>query len=151
MRLNDFNMMNSGIGDLAYFEQLQQYLALIDLKLTGHTQIDYNRRTNVLFIHGDLLNKGDLKVGDYIMIECFVRQQDGNQTDLYDDIFIKEFSTALIKKQWGENLSKFEGMQLPGGVNLNGQRMIDEAKEEIERIRERLKDDYDTPPSMLVG
>ena len=103
MRLNDFNMMNSGIGDLIYFEQLQQYLALIDLKLTGHTQIDYNRRTNVLFIHGDLLNKGDLKVGDYIMIECFVRQQDGNQTDLYDDIFIKEFSTALIKKQWGEN------------------------------------------------
>ena len=151
MRLNDTTDIGTGIGDLAYFEQLQQYLSLIDLKLTGHPQIDYNRRTNVLHIHGDLWSKGDLKVGDYIIVECYVRQNDSGSTDLYDDIFIKECATALIKRQWGENLSKFEGMQLPGGVTINAARIIEEANTELERIRERLLNDYDTPPGFFLG
>lgn len=151
MRLNDLWDLQTGVGDLAYYEQMQQYLSTIDLKLTGHPQILYTRINNRLYIHGDLkTGSEDLKAGDFIMIEAFVEVSlDVGAT--YDNIFLKEFATALIKKQWGENLAKFGGVALPGGVTVDGQRLIEEAEREIERIRERLLSDYDNPPLFFMG
>lgn len=151
MRLNDLWDLQTGVGDLAYYEQMQQYLATIDLKLTGHPQILYTRNNNRLYIFGDLKSsKGDLKVGDYVVLEVFVETPltDGS---IYDNLFLKEYTTALIKKQWGENISKFGNVTLPGGVTIDGQRLIEEADRELERVRERLTTDYDNPPLFFMG
>ena len=150
MRLNDLADLATGVGDLAYYEQMQQYLSLIDLKLTGHPQIQYNRYLDRLFIFGDLRDGGDIKAGDFIMVEMYVELNE-TVTSQYDNIFLKNYTTALIKKQWGENLGKFEGMQLPGGVTLNGRQLIDDAKEELEREHEKLRNEYDTPPFFFMG
>ena len=154
MRLNDVADLSSGVGEMVYFEQMQQHLSMVDMKLTGSPQIIYLRRENVLFIEGDLKagTRGDLKAGDYIMIDLFLAQRDdGSASTFYDDIFLKEFAAALIKRQWGENLSKFDGVTLPGGVTINGQRMIEEANTEVEQIRQRVQLEYDTPPSFFIG
>ena len=150
MRLNDLADLATGVGDLAYYEHMQQYLAMIDLKLTGHPQIQYNRYADELFIFGDLKDGGDIKVGDFIMVEMYI-ELDENVGSQYDNLFLKNYTTALIKKQWGENLSKFEGMQLPGGVTLNGRQLVDDAKEEMEREIEKLRNEYDYPPNFFVG
>ena len=151
MRLNDMFDLQTGIGELAYYEQMQQYLGLIDMKLTGHPQIAYNRRSGLLRIEGDLKNTNstDIKVGEYIMAELYVRL--GDAVNVWDDLFLKEYATALFKKQWGENISKFDGITLPGGITLNGRQLIDDANVDIEKARERLYNEYDTPPDFFVG
>lgn len=150
MRLNDLADLATGVGDLAYYEHMQQYLAMIDLKLTGHPQIQYNRYADELFIFGDLRDGGDIKVGDFIMVEMYI-ELDENVGSQYDNLFLKNYTTALIKKQWGENLSKFEGMTLPGGITLNGRQIIDDANQELEREHEKLRNEYDYPPNFFVG
>ena len=84
------------------------------------------------------------------MVEMYVELNE-TVTSQYDNIFLKNYTTALIKKQWGENLGKFEGMQLPGGVTLNGRQLIDDAKEELEREHEKLRNEYDNPPFFFMG
>lgn len=148
MRLNDMSDLVTGIGELAYYEQLQQYLSMVDMKLTGTPQIDFNRHAQVLYLHGELGQ--DLKEGDKILVELFISTSE-TLSRLYNDMFLKEYTTALIKKQWGENLIKFEGMQLPGGVTLNGRQIVDDANTEIEKLRERLYNEYDTPPHFFMG
>ena len=113
MRLNDLWDLQTGVGDLAYYEQMQQYLATIDLKLTGHPQIQFSRMGKTLNIFGDLSgSNGDLQVGDKIMIEMYIAVDVNANGTIYNNIFLKEYATALIKEQWGQNLIKFEGMQL---------------------------------------
>ncbi len=150
MRLNDLADLATGVGDLAYYEHMQQYLSMIDLKLTGQPQIQFSRHSGTLFISGDLRDGGDIKVGDYIMLEMFVEEAE-SVGGVYNNLFMKNYVTAILKKQWGENISKFEGMTLPGGVTLNGRQLIDDAKEEIEREIEKLRNEYDNPPNFFVG
>ena len=150
MRLNDLADLATGVGDLAYYEHMQQYLSMIDLKLTGQPQIQFSRHSGTLFIAGDLRDGGDIKVGDYIMLEMFVEEAE-SVGGVYNNLFMKNYVTAILKKQWGENISKFEGMTLPGGVTLNGRQLIDDAKEEIERDIEKLRNEYDNPPNFFVG
>ena len=150
MRLNDLADLATGVGDLAYYEHMQQYLSMIDLKLTGQPQIQFSRHSGTLFIAGDLRDGGDIKVGDYIMLEMFVEEAE-SVGGVYNNLFMKNYVTAILKKQWGENISKFEGMTLPGGVTLNGRQLIYDAKEEIEREIEKLRNEYDNPPNFFVG
>ena len=128
----------------------RQYLSMIDLKLTGQPQIQFSRHSGTLNIAGDLRDGGDIKVGDYIMLEMFVEEAE-SVGGVYNNLFMKNYVTAILKKQWGENISKFEGMTLPGGVTLNGRQLIDDAKEEIEREIEKLRNEYDNPPNFFVG
>ncbi len=152
MRLNDMWDLNTGIGDLAYFEQMQQYVSLIDMKLTGHPQIQYVRAGNTLNIFGDIAGAhGDLKAGDKVLIEMYIATDPNGNGRVYNNIFLKEYATALIKEQWGANLIKFEGMVLPGGVQLNGRQIYEDAKQEIEVIRQRIYNEYDTPPDFFMG
>jgi hypothetical protein len=150
MRLNDLADLATGVGDLAYYEQMQQYLSLIDLKLTGTPQIDYNRYKQELLIHGDLIDGGDARVGDYIVVEMYVGTS-ATESKIWEDRFLKEYTTALLKRQWGENITKFDGMQLPGGITLNGRQLIDDANQELDRIRTSMFNEYDNPPAFFMG
>jgi hypothetical protein len=150
MHLNDIADLHSYIGDLAYYEQMQQYLTLLDIKLTGQTQVDFVRKQNRLYIHGDF-NDGDIKVGEYVVAEVYQIVDPDTYTAVWNDMWLKEYTTALIKRQWGANLIKFEGMQLPGGVMLNGRQLFDDATADIERLREKIRMDHELPPDFFVG
>lgn len=150
MMLNDIADMHNYVGDLAYYEQMQQYLSLLDMKLNGTPQIEYARKQDRLYIFGEFAD-GDLKAGDYIVYEAYKIVDPETFTKIYNDMWLKEFTTALIKQQWGANLIKFEGMQLPGGVTLNGRQIYDDATQDLERLRERLRLDHEVPIDFFVG
>lgn len=150
MMLNDIADLQNWAGDLAYYEQMQQYLSLLDMKLNGHPQVEFSRRQNRLYIHGDFADK-DIKAGDYIIAEVYQIVDPDTHTSVYDDMWLKEYSTALIKQQWGANLIKFEGMQLPGGVSLNGRQLFDDAMQDIEKLRDRIRLEHELPPNFFVG
>jgi len=150
MMLNDIADMHNYMGDLAYYEQMQQYLSLLDMKLNGMVQSTYSRKQNRLYIHGDFVD-GDIKAGDYIVIECLKEVNTTDHTSVWNDIFLKDYTTSLIKQQWGSNMMKFEGMQLPGGVMFNGRQYYDDATAELETLRERMRLEYEQPVDFLVG
>jgi len=150
MMLNDVADMGTFIGDLMYYEQMQQHLALIDQKLNGVPQVTFARRSNKLHIHGEWQD-GDIKAGDYLVFEVYQTLDPDTNTSVYNDRFIKAYSTALIKRQWGANLIKFEGMQMPGGVMLNGRQIFDDAVGEIEAMEEKMRLEQEMPPDFFVG
>lgn len=150
MMLNDIADMHNYIGDLAYYEQMQQYLSLLDMKLNGLPQIQFTRRQNRLHIFGDF-NDGDIGVDDYIVLEVYQIIDPETFTQVYNDMWLKKYTTALIKRQWGMNMIKFDGMQLPGGVVLNGRQMYDDATTEIEALDEELRNTFESPIDFFVG
>lgn len=150
MMLNDISDMQNFAGDLAYYEQMQQYLSLLDAKLNGHPQTEYSRKQDRLYIYGDFQDK-DIKAGEYIVYEAFKIVDPDSHTKIYNDLWLKEYTTALIKQQWGTNLVKFEGMQLPGGVILNGRQIYDDATAEIQILRDRIRSEHEFPPDFFVG
>lgn len=149
LHLNDIYDL-SYIGDLMYYEMVQQYVSLLDMKLNGSGEhIRWNRHMNQL--HLDVNWETDIKVGDYIIVEAMRIVDPSTYTEVYNDMFLKQYATALIKQQWGSNLIKFEGMQLPGGVTLNGRQIFDDATEEISQIREQMQSNYEMPVDFYVG
>lgn len=150
MHLNDIASMHSYIGDLAYYEQVQQYMSLLDMRLNGSPQVDYVRKQNRLYIHGEF-EEEDIKAGEYIVAEVYSIIDTNDHTAVWNDMWLKEYTTALIKQQWGANLIKFEGMQLPGGVTLNGRQIFEDALQELERLREKLRNDHELPVDFFVG
>lgn len=150
MMLNNIHDLMNFAGDLAYYEQMQQYLSTLDMKLNGTPQVQFSRRQNRLYIFGDFID-GDIQVGDYIVAEVYTEVSDVDHTSIFNDMFVKEYTTALIKQQWGQNLIKFEGMQLPGGVILNGRQIYDDATSEIATLRENIRLEHEFPPDFFVG
>ena len=150
MMLNDIADMHNYVGDLAYYEQMQQYLSLLDMKLNGTPQVEYSRKQDRLYIFGDFAD-GDLKAGDFIVYEAYKIIDPASFTKVFNDMWLKEYTTALIKQQWGQNLIKFEGMQLPGGVTLNGRQIFDDAKEEIQQLEETMQLKHEMPPLDFIG
>jgi hypothetical protein len=150
LSLNDFWDLQTYVGDLAYYEQMQQYLTLIDQKLTGTPHVRFSRHQNRLYIDGDLDGE-DIKAGDYVVAEVYEIINSGSFTSVWNDRWLKEYTTALIKRQWGQNLIKFEGMQLPGGVTLNGRQIYEDAMQDIERLREAIRLEHEMPADFFVG
>tara|TARA_B100000575_G_C23134318_1_gene658580 strand:+ start:1485 stop:2237 length:753 start_codon:yes stop_codon:yes gene_type:complete len=150
MHLNDIANMHSYVGDLAYYEQVQQYLSLLDMKLNGNPQVNFSRKQNRLYIFGEFEDE-DIKEGEYIVAEHYSIIDGTSFTEVFNDMWLKEYTTALIKLQWGSNLIKFEGMQLPGGVTLNGRQLYEDAMQELERLREKLRSDHELPVDFFVG
>ena len=129
---------------------MQQYLSLLDAKLNGHPQTEYSRKQDRLYIYGDFQDK-DIKAGEYIVYEAYKIVNPDSHVKIYNDLWLKEYTTALIKQQWGTNLVKFEGMQLPGGVILNGRQIYDDATADIQLLRERIRSEHEFPPDFFVG
>jgi hypothetical protein len=125
-------------------------LSLLDMKLNGTPQVNFSRRQNRLYIHGDFQDK-DIKAGDYIVAETLQIVDPDTHTSIYNDMFMKDYTTALIKLQWGANLIKFEGMQLPGGVTLNGRQIYEDAMNDIERLQEKVRLEQELPVDFFVG
>lgn len=126
-----------------------QHLRTLDLLFSGETPIRFNRHTDRLYI--DWNWEDTMDTGEYIMIECFRVVDPETYTDVYNDRMLKKLATALVKQQWGNNLKKFSGMQLPGGITMNGQQIYDEATIEIKELEEQIRDTYEQPPMMLIG
>jgi hypothetical protein len=150
MMLNDIADMQNFAGDLAYYEQLQQYLSILDMKLNGTPQVQWSRHQDRLYIFGDIAD-GDIVVGEYLVAEVYTLIDPDTHTQVYNDLWLKEYATALIKQQWGQNLIKFEGVQLPGGVTFNGRQLYDDATQEIERLRERIRLEWEFPADFFIG
>ena len=150
MMLNDIADLQNFAGDLAYYEQLNQYLSLLDMKLNGEPQTTYSRKMDRLYLHGDFNDK-DVQSGDYIVYEAWKTVNPTAHTKVWNDMWLKEYTTALIKQQWGSNLIKFEGMQLPGGVTLNGRQIYDDAVNDIQRLQEKIRLDFEMPADFFVG
>ena len=150
MHMNDIANMGSYVGDLAYYEQVQQYLSLLDMRLNGTPQVEYVRKQNRLYIHGNF-DDGDIKEGEYIVAEVYSIIDGATHTAVWHDLWLKEYTTALIKHQWGANLIKFEGMQMPGGVTINGRQIYEDALQDIERLRERIRLEHELPADFFVG
>ena len=155
--LSDFHSLSDvGAGGLAYYDQMRSYMELIDMKVNGLPLVTFSRRANKLYLWSDV-EDGQLKAGDYICAEVYrVVPETGelgnsDPTTILNDMFVKDYTTALIKQQWGMNLSKFEGMQLPGGVMINGRQLLDDANGELETLRERMRLEQEDPPEFLIG
>ena len=150
MHLNDIADIQNFAGDLAYYEQMQQYLSLLDMKLNGTPQTTFVRHQDRLYIHGEFHDK-DIKAGDYIVAEAYVQIDPNTHTSVWDDMWLKEYTAALFKQQWGQNLIKFEGVVLLGGTTLNGRQLYDDATAEIERLRERIRLEHEMPTDFFIG
>jgi hypothetical protein len=137
--------------DIQYFTMLKMHINLINDLMTGQKPVRFNRHMNRLHIDLTWGDGGDLAIGDYIIIEAYRMLDPDTFTDVYNDGYLKRYTTALIKRQWGINLKKFEGVQLPGGVTLNGQKIFDEAMEEIKELKEEVRSTYELPVDFFTG
>ena len=126
-----------------------QHIRTLDLLFSGETPIRFNRHTDKLYI--DWAWDTDIEIGEYIIIEGYVNIDPTTYTDAFNDRMLKKLTTAYIKKQWGANMKKFGGMQLPGGVLLNGKETFDEAVTEIAELELMIRQTYEEPPAFIIG
>ena len=136
-------------GTLVGYQMAQERLALLNEMFTGEPMFRFNRHQDKLFL--DISWGGDVTIDDFIIVECDKIIDPATFTDVWGDMFLKRYNTALMKQQWGQNLIKFEGMQLPGGVTMNGRQMYDDAKEELDKIGEEMQLRYELPVDHLIG
>lgn len=145
--INDlYSLMST---DLIYYSMVKTQLELINMLLVGQQPIRFNRHMNRIYIDADW--NLDSRIGEYIIIEAYRILDPNTYTDVYDDMYLKKYSTALIKRQWAENIKKFSGVQLPGGVTLNGDTLYQEAVQEINAIEEEMRRSFELPPDMFIG
>lgn len=136
LRLNDLYDLTS--TSVIYYTQVMQHLRLLDLTLNGHPLYRFNRLTNKLYIDE---NWGDnIAPGTYLLVECYRVLDPTEVPRMYGESWLKHYVTALIKKQWAVNIKKFQGLQLPGGVTIDGDKLYSEASDEIEKLETELRD-----------
>jgi len=144
--LNDLYYFNS--VELLQYAMVKSYLEDIDFLLTTDKQLRFNKRQNRLYLDLDWASQ---KADQYIVIDCYRILDPNTFTNVYNDSFIKKYLTALIKKQWGQNLIKFRGVKLPGGVELNGREIYEDAEKELEDIKQRMVLEYELPPYDFIA
>ena len=147
MRLNDLYDFSS--TSIIHYEMTMKHIDYLSHILTGEVPIRFNQHQNRLYLDMDWSN--DVNADDFIIIECYRKLDPDSYTDIYDDIYLKRYATALIKKQWGANLSKFNGGQMLGGVTMNGADIFSQAQEEIQRLEEQIQLAFETPIDYMVG
>ena len=149
LHLNDIYDLRTP-GAILNYTMTEQFLTTLDMTFNGLDQrLRFNRHMNRLYIDTDW--DLDFDIGDYIIIEGYSTVKPEEYPDVYNDMFLKRYLTALIKRQWGINMKKFTGMQLPGGVEMNGQQIYDEANDEIREIEEEMQLKYEMPPMGFIG
>jgi len=147
LRLNDLYDFSS--TSIVHYEMTMRHLDFLDHILVGEKPMRFNHLSNRLFIDMDW--KTDITAGEYLIMEVYRKLDPDTFTDVYDDIYLKRYATALIKRQWGQNLSKFNGTAMLGGVTLNGPELFSTAIQEQQKLEEEIRLNYEEPPHMQQG
>ena len=137
-----------GSTEILTYAMVKRYLEDLDFALNTEKQIRFNQRQDRLYLDIDWAS---VSVDDYLVIDCYRLLNPDDFTRVYNDSFLKKYLTILIKKQWGQNLIKFQGVKLPGGVELNGRQIYDDAQKEMEILMERMSNTYEIPPLDMIG
>jgi hypothetical protein len=137
-----------GSTEILSYAMVKTFLEDIEFALTTQKQIRFNKREDRLYLDIDW---GSVNKGDFLVMECFRVLDPNDYTRVWNDSFLKPYVTALMKRQWGQNLLKFQGVKLPGGVELNGRQIYDDGEKDLERIREMMSSTYELPPLDMIG
>jgi len=144
--LNDLYHFNS--VELLQYAMTKSYLEDIDFLLTTDKQVRFNKRQDRLYLDIDW---GYESADDWLILDCYRALDPNSFTQVYNDVFLKQYLTALIKRQWGQNLSKFKGVKLPGGIEMNGGEILQAAESELDSLRSRMTTEYELPPYDFIG
>jgi predicted transcriptional regulator len=147
LRLNDLYDFSS--TSIVHYEMTMKHLDFLDHILVGEKPIRFNQLSNRLYIDQDWVN--DITADEYIIIECYRKLDPTTHTDIFDDLYLKRYATTLIKRQWGQNLSKFSGTAMLGGVTLNGPELFSTAIDEQQKLEEEIRLNFEEPPHMQQG
>ena len=147
LRLNDLYDFSS--TSVINYDIVLRHLDFLDHILVGEKPLRFNQHDNRLYIDMDWSN--DLTTDEYVVIECYRKLDPSTFTDVFNDIFLKRYVTALFKKQWGANLSKFNGVTMIGGVTLNGQQIYQEALQDVQKLEEEIRSTYELNPALMIG
>ena len=139
LRLNELYDFTS--ASYINYTLTMQHLRMLEQLFTGEVPIRYNRHMRRLFIDW-AWGASEAPVGTVVVCECYATLNPEVYSDMWNDRWLKEYATALIKQTWGANLKKFKGLQLPGGVTLNADEISQEAGDEIIRLREQMESEY---------
>ena len=146
LMLNDLYYFNS--VELLQYAMVKSYLEDIDFLLTPDKQIRFNKRQDRLYLD---IEWGSQSVDNFFVIDCYRALDPSSFTQVYNDSFLKKYLTSTIKRQWGQNLIMFKGVKLPGGIELNGREIYDDAERELEELKQKMSLEYELPPLDLVG
>lgn len=144
--LNDF--YNFYAYDILNLEMTMQYIETLEFLIEGKKPLRYNKVQNRLYLDLDWQRVAD---NDYVLIDCYRALDPNTYTKIYNELFVKKYLTSLVKRQWGQNLMKFTGIKMPGGVEFNGRQIYDDAQGEIEKIEGEMLSKYETAPLDFVG
>ena len=147
LRLNDLYDFSS--TSIVHYEMTMRHLDFLDHILVGEKPIRFNALSNRLYIDMDW--QEDIDADEYLIIECYRQLDPAQHTNMFNDIYLKRYTTALIKKQWGQNLSKFNGTAMLGVVTLNGPELFSSAVSEVQKLEEEIRLNYEEPPHMQQG
>ena len=137
-----------GSTELLSYAMTKTYLEDINFLLTTQKQIRFNKRQDRLYLDIDW---SSISADEFLVIDCFRTLNPNDYAKVFNDSFLKRYFTALLKKQWGQNLIKFQGVKLPGGVELNGRQIYDDAMNDLTIIREQMSNTYELPPLDMIG
>ena len=147
LRLNDLYDFSS--TSIIHYEMTMKQLDLLEHILVGEVPIRFNQHQNRLYLDMDW---EQITADEYLIIECYRKVDPDTYTDIYDDMYLKRYATALIKRQWGANLSKFNGVATLGGVTMNGADIYSQSIEEINKLEEEIKEGaFSTPINYMIG
>lgn len=144
--LND--VYSFGALEILSYAMVKTYLEDLDFLLNTQKQIRFNKRQDRLYLDIDW---GSISVGTYIIIDCYSTLDPNDYARIFNDSFLKPYLTSLIKRQWGQNLIKFQGVKLPGGIELNGRQIYDDGQKEIDALMEKMSNTYELPPFDMIG
>lgn len=147
LSLND--LYSFQLGQYAPYYMMIQNIALAEELFVGKQSLRFNRHVNKLYI--DMAWQEKISVGEYIIVEGYQIVDPETYPDVWEDRWLKRYATAMVKQQWGTNLKKFEGIAMPGGVTFNGQKIYDEATEEIDKLEQEMISSYSLPVSDMIG
>src|SRR5210317_220371 len=147
LRLNDLYDFSS--TSVINYDIVLRHLDFLDHILVGEKPLRFNQHDNRLYIDMDWTN--DLQTDEYLVIDAYRKLDPSAYTDVWNDIYLKRYTTALFKKQWGANLSKFNGVTMIGGVSLNGQQIYSEALADIEKLEQEIRSSFELNPAMMIG
>lgn len=147
LRLNDLWDLSS--TSYVNYTLTMQHLRTLDMLFSGEQPVRFNKITNKFYIDWDWNN--DIEANEWIIIEGYVITDPSLYTRVWNDRMLKKLATAYVKKQWGTNMKKFGGMQLPGGITMNGQQIFEEATKEIADAEQEIRSTYEQMPQFLVG